>query len=403
MPVNIKSTIQEVITSYHGFTTKTWINILVILVNSLGNMATLFMALYLVTRLSFSALNASHIVAIFSVGIVIGAYLGGLLCEYFQSYKLTITALLASGISILLFPFFKTYGSLFMLAFCMGAWYGIFKPANLITLLADYREKDQAKIMSLYRVAVNLGNGLATALGGLLASINYHWVFWFDGFTSIVAGFVLIHFKGLFNNLSTPIKTPTTKGKLTIILSNKIFMLACLILFLSSLIFYQIQFGYPLYLHQYYQLSAKQFGYLFFLNCILIVLLQVPILHILRNVNQIVLAAIGMGLITLGFFILPFGNAKWFATVSCVIWTFGEMVMYPILFNLAMDAIQPEVKSRSIGIYQTIYTSAAVLAPIIGGVFYPIYNGNLLWYVCGLWGVMSLLIYWQIDKTITRS
>lgn len=401
--MNIKSTVQEVITSYHGFTTKTWINILVILVNSLGNMATLFMALYLVTRLNFSTSNASHIVAIFSIGIVFGTYSGGILCEHFQSYKLTIAALLASGISMLLFPFFKTYSSLFILAFCIGAWYGVFKPANLITLLADYTEKEQAKVMSLYRVAVNLGNGLATALGGLLASINYHWVFWFDGVTSILAGFVLIHFKGLFNDLTIPIKNHIKKGKLAIILTNKTFMLACLILFLSSLIFYQIQFGYPLYLHQYYHLSAKEFGYLFFLNCILIVLLQVPSLHILRNVNQITLAAAGMGLITLGFFILPFGSSKLFATVSCIIWTFGEIVMYPILFNLAMDAIQPEVKSRSIGVYQTVYTSAAVLAPIIGGVFYPIYHGNLLWYVCGLWGVMSMLIFWQINRTIMHS
>lgn len=392
---------KEIVSSYKGFSIKTWVNILALLVNAMGNMATLFMALYLITKLNFSPSNASHIVATFSLGLVFGTYFGGYLCEYIHSFKLAVIALLIAGLSILLFPITKYYFSLLLLVFFMGSWYGIFKPANLITLLSDYSDKQQTKIMSLYRIAINLGNGLATAIGGILASIDYHWVFWFDGITSVIAASILFYFRKLYLNTIPLSAAKKITGKLKTIFKNKVFILCCLILFLSSLIFYQIQFGYPVYLHQYYYLSARELGYLFFINCILIVLLQVPILHILRNLNQLNIALTGMMLITLGFCMLPFGVSKPFAVLSFVIWTFGEMLLYPILFSVAMSSSTLEVRSRSIGIYQTVYTGASVVAPAIGGFLYPLNHGVVLWIFCGLCGVLSLLGF-KLVKQYTR-
>ena len=67
-----------------------------------------------------------------------------------------------------------------------------FRPANA-TAIAHYSTvQNRTQAFSIVRLAINLGWGVGGALGGILASINYHLLFWVDGFTNISAAFLLI-------------------------------------------------------------------------------------------------------------------------------------------------------------------------------------------------------------------
>jgi MFS family permease len=67
------------------------------------------------------------------------------------------------------------------------------------------RPENVTRSFSLNRMAVNLGFSIGPALGGLLASIAYEWLFIADGVTCIAAGlFFYFYFRGKRRNPPAP-------------------------------------------------------------------------------------------------------------------------------------------------------------------------------------------------------
>ena len=67
-----------------------------------------------------------------------------------------------------------------------------FRPANATAIAHYSTPANRTQSFSLIRFAINIAWGVGSALGGLLASINYHLLFWVDGFTNIGGAVLLI-------------------------------------------------------------------------------------------------------------------------------------------------------------------------------------------------------------------
>ncbi len=66
------------------------------------------------------------------------------------------------------------------------------RPANSAAIAHYSDENNKTRSYSLNRLAVNLGWAVGGGLGGLLASINYHLLFWVDGFTNVFAAVLVL-------------------------------------------------------------------------------------------------------------------------------------------------------------------------------------------------------------------
>src|SRR5450631_1460222 len=69
-----------------------------------------------------------------------------------------------------------------------------FRPANSTAIAHYSKEENRTRSYSLNRLAINLGWAAGGAIGGVLASINYHLLFWVDGVTNILAMILLRYF-----------------------------------------------------------------------------------------------------------------------------------------------------------------------------------------------------------------
>lgn len=67
-----------------------------------------------------------------------------------------------------------------------------FRPANSSAIAHYSNAQNRTQSFSLVRLAINLGWGVGAALGGILAHINYHLLFWVDGSTNIFAAILLL-------------------------------------------------------------------------------------------------------------------------------------------------------------------------------------------------------------------
>jgi predicted MFS family arabinose efflux permease len=383
------------IRNFSGLPTASWMIQIAIFANSMGNVTTVFLSLYLVNQLGFSVFQTGVLMAGFGVGSMVGSYLSGLLCYKFSPYHISFMAILINGITLLMLCWPTQFYPLLSLIFFVGGSNAAFAPANRITLMQICLKVDRSRVSSLRYMAINLGMGTGIFIGGLLATWGFYWIFIFTGISTLIAAFILaIYCKPVapINKASEIISSPKNNS----VFADKNALIIFSVLLLTTLVFAQLKNTYPIYLHTHYHLSERLFSYVFLLNTLLIVVFQVPLLNSLKNSNAVLLTGIGGFLIGAGFYLLPVSTTYAFALFSCTIWTIGEMLFFSTIQVLIYESASEKQKGKYMGIYQMIQSFSNMLGPLAGGYLYAFNNGKFLWQLCGLLGICTLLIHFYM-------
>src|SRR6478735_6289198 len=86
-------------TSFTGLSTQTWLLSLIMLINRSGTMVVPFMTLYMTSaEMGYTLSDAGTVMGLFGLGVILGAYTGGILCDKIGFYKVQIAALFFGGI-----------------------------------------------------------------------------------------------------------------------------------------------------------------------------------------------------------------------------------------------------------------------------------------------------------------
>ena len=187
----ISSTVNLYRNAYSGLTRRTWMLSVVMLINRSGTMVLPFMTLYCNSR-GYTATQGGLAVAIYGVGSLFGAFLGGRLSDKFGFYYLQFAALFFGGIMFLILGQMNSYLSICICIFFTSMVNESFRPANSSAIAYYSTPQNRTQSFSLNRLAINLGWGVGSALAGMLASVSYKLLFWVDGFTNIIAAIVLL-------------------------------------------------------------------------------------------------------------------------------------------------------------------------------------------------------------------
>ena len=131
--------------------------------------------------------------ALFGAGAIAGAFIGGKITDKFGFYYQQLASLLLGGIMFIITGFLQTYLSLCIGTFILSLCNESFRPANAAAIAHYSLPENRTRSYSLNRLAINLGWAVGGALGGLLASIDYHLLFWVDGATNIMAALLLVY------------------------------------------------------------------------------------------------------------------------------------------------------------------------------------------------------------------
>lgn len=381
--------LKRILKSYKGFTPATWIHVSVAFINTLGSMVTFFFSLYLVTVLNFSIRKASLVIGTQGMGAIISAYCGGILCTYVDPRLVVIVALFCAAVIFCIIPLLHHYYAFIIFACILGMSLGLFRPANNILLLRGYKPREYAKVLGLLRSMQNLGVGIASVMGGIIAYISYSLLFYFNALSSFIACICVYKF---IKTTSTIAANNSAQDAVNPSQDNlKMFIAVLTLMFINYVIFYQILGMYPIYLGQHYSFTTKAIGLLFFINSVIIFLFQVPILDKVSVYNQLIVAGIGELLIAVGYALMPLTHFVFYPYMNIIFLTLGEILFMPTIFSLALKFSKAESQTKNIGLIITLNSSAQMLAPICGGMLYVFQAGNILWYLCGIMGGLSFI------------
>jgi predicted MFS family arabinose efflux permease len=318
--------------AYTGLSRNSWYLSLVMFINRSGTMVIPFMTLYCTQQLHFTVAQAGWIMGIFGLGSISGAFLGGKLTDKYGFYDVQVFALLSGGILFILLGFQHTFISLGTVTFILSLCNEAFRPANSTAIAHHSSGESKTRSYSLNRLAVNLGWAFGGGLGGLLASYNYHLLFWVDGCTNILAAVFLLKLlprSGFINKVKVfdpeyiPVSAYRDKIYLAFIVLATLFATCFFQMFTIQPLFYKTQWG----------LDERFIGFLMALNGVIIAVIEMVIVynlegkrHPLKYISSgVLLTGVAFMLINI---LMP---GKMTAIIIIILITFGEIISMPFM------------------------------------------------------------------------
>lgn len=386
--------------SYAGLPREAWWLALVVLVNRSGMMVVFFMTLYLTRKLGFSIGQAGQVMSIWGVGSLFGSYAGGWLSDRWGTFRVQLYSLIWNGIGFILLRQAHTFESIAVMIFLVAVIGEAFRPANITAFTEICPPDIRARGIVLNRLATNLGIIFGPAMGGFLARINYSLIFWVDGVTCIAAA-------GLFYFLfrsSRPVRIEreaAVEGGQSP-WRDPLFLTVMGLLLLLATVFFQIFNTWPVYMREVNRFLENQIGLLLTINCVLLVLFEMPVIHRLERFNPLRSVLVGIIFLFSGFFLIPFGDSYAYTAMTVILWTIGEMLVFPLIATFIADRAGEESRGRYMGAFTLTFSMAFVLGPIVGSSAYTAFGPRLMWQCAGLVGVGVWLGFFCMYRHLRR-
>jgi MFS family permease len=381
----VKRLLKKYLESFQGLPKTAWLLSLVVLINHSGSMVVFFLPLYLTESRGLSMMTAGRIIGLWGFGSLIGSYAGGWLSDRWGSKTVQTASLVLSGAGYILFGYMDSLESIAIMAFVLSAFANAFRPANVAAFSELCAGESRARGFVLMRLAVNLGFSVGPALGGILAMRSYRYLFWANGLTSIAAAAVLAWVfddpttKETESRLSEPAPSPWKDGSLLRFLG---------LLMVIGIVFFQIFGTWPLYMRRVCGFGESRIGLLLTINALLIVLFEMQLIHRIEKKKP--LAYIGLGVIFMaaGFTLLPLSKAYGFVALTVVLWSIGEMLIFPLSATFIAGRSSAENSGVTMGLFSLTFSLSIMISPIAGTWVYNRFGPRALWFASGFIGFL---------------
>jgi len=353
-----------------------------------------FMSIYCVQQLHFTIVQAGTIMALFGLGSISGAFVGGKLTDKIGFYDLQVVALLSGGFLFLILGYQHVFIPLcigsFILSFCNDS----FRPANS-TAIAHYSSpENKTRSYSLNRLAVNLGWAVGGALGGFLAAINYHLLFWVDGCTNIAAALLLLKLMPR----SLVVKTIKKRDKSVITTSaynDYVYLIFIALAMLFGMCFFQFFTMQPVFYQVKWHFGIRFIGFLMALNGILIVVIEMVMIHNLEGRrNGLIFISTGILMLGFSFVLLNIVPPSAIAAILIVVLiTFSEMLSMPFMNAFWISRTTAYNRGEYAALYTMSWSAAQVIAPYFGGRIIFYWGFNSLWWILAIISFITSMGY----------
>ena len=370
--------------AYSGLSKSTWLLSVVMLVNRSGTMVLPFMTIYL-TSIGYSIGQAGLVMGIFGFGAVCGGFFGGRLTDRFGFQQVQWMTLTGGGLLFMVLGQMNSYPLICICTFLLSLVNEAFRPANSTAIAHYSKEENRTRSYSLNRLAVNLGWAVGGAIGGILASINYHLLFWVDGFTNLAAVLLLRWFlpmegSGLPVHHATAKKTPVLSPY-----RDTIYLRFITYVIIYGCGFFQLFSTLPVYYKKNLHMPEYMIGLLMTLNGLLITVLEMVLVFKLEGKKEnLFYIFYGVTLVGLSYVLLNILPLSVFAAFFCMILTtMGEICSMPFLNSFWIGRTSLTNRGQYAGLYTIAWSVAQVIGPIGGSQVAEHAGFSVLWYMVG--------------------
>lgn len=403
-----------------GLPRASWILAFATLVNRAGVMVRPFLVIYLTTQIGLTAEDAGWYLFAYGVTTLVAAPLSGRLTDRFGARAVMRVCLLLSACALLIFPLAQTRTWLLVATATFALFNEMPRPA-LMALVTEVvpPEKHKSAIV-LSRLAINLGMGIGPALAGWivaprgdrLVATNGQFlaIFLIDAGSNLAAAAIL-WLTRLPRGAAAPPARARPDGRGRLLLADPRLRMLFVATVLSAVVFWQIDSSLALYIKE-SQLTVTAFGRVFkaeeifgfsiTLNTLLIVLCEVELNFATHHWPQRRIMVIGALLAALGFGGMAFARSVGVIAFNVVLYTVGEMFLFPAVTTYALAIAPPERRGSYMGVLTLSFGAGFSIGPWFGTRLLHHYGPTTLWPVMFGVGLLSTLCYARLPEPGTH-
>ena len=398
----LRSSIALYRNAYSGLSAPVWWLGLVLFVNRSGTMVIPFLTVYLTTQLHYSIGQAGMIMGIFGAGAMLGGFLGGKLTDRIGFYPVQFSSLILNGVMFIVLGQMRTLWQLGICIFILSSLGESFRPANAAAIAWYSEPENRTRSYSLNRLAINLGWSVGPAVGGILASISYQWLFWVDGLTCILAAILLrLCLPPVRNQEIIHTRDSIPAGSLSAY-SDRIYLRFMFCVFLVAICFLQLFSMVPVYFKEQIHMNESAIGLVLALNGIIIVFAEMILVYKLEGKrNATYYTSMGAIFIGLSFLIFNIAHSVIIVLFSMLVITFGEMMLFPFVNTFWTSRSKEHNRGQYAALYTIAFSLAHVLAPTIGSQVVKHFGFSVLWYLVFVICLIASFGFYKLKTVIT--
>jgi predicted MFS family arabinose efflux permease len=368
--------------AYGGLSNGTWWLSLVMLINRSGTMVVPFMTMYLTQRYRVSIEKAGFVMSLFGLGAIVSSLAGGKLVDAIGYYYVQITALIMGGCMFIVLGQLRSYPAICAGTFILAVLNESFRPANQVAIAHYSKEKNRTRSYSLNRMAINLGWAAGGALGGLIASYNYHLLFWVDGLTNLIAALLLYITLSPARNSETERKKKHKEVVLQSVYRDKTYLYFVVLVFFFALCFFQLFTTVPVFFKEGFHLSVFFIGLVMAMNGLIIAFVEMILIFSLEGRRPALqYISIGVMLVSLAFLLLDVkGNFQLLAILSMLVLTFGEIMSMPFMNAYWIGRTLQNNRGQYAALYSVAWAVAQTIGPYAGSLVAGHLGYKTLWW-----------------------
>jgi len=357
-----------------------------------------FMTLYC-HHIGYTMQQGGWVVAIYGLGSLAGAFAGGKISDRFGFYYTQFSSLFLGGILFIVLGQMRSYTSICICTFFLSVVNEAFRPANTSAIAFYSTATSRTQSFALNRLAINLGWGIGSALGGLLASINYHLLFWVDGATNITAALLLWYFLRPSKQVR-PVKKVEVADPLHSAYRDKIYLWFTLLVILFAACFFQMFTNINAYYKIERHFNERFIGIVGALNGIMIAVIEMVMIFKLEGRRSSTyyisrgVAFVGLAYIVLAIF--PINHMM--ALLMMVVMTFGEMFSMPFMNTFWTSRSAAHNRGQYAGMYTMAWSIAQTTGPLLGALIAEQAGFTVLWWVLGGTCFLTAGGFWWLGK-----
>jgi MFS family permease len=333
--------------------------------------------------------------AIYFGGAFVGNMIGGAFADKFGRKVILIAGLVLSAASSLAMGLVNNWDIFAELALIAGLCSELGAPA-VQAMIADILPLEKRTDgLGILRVVINLAVTIGPAIGGILAGVDFLFLFLGDVIISITTAIIVF--------FALPETKPALKqGQLeetftqSLIgyrraFTDKIFMAVIFLSMLTALVYMQINTTLSVFLRDIHAVTAQYYGYLLSINAAVVVFFQFFVTRHVKRFHPLLVLAAGNLFFALGFGLFAFTSRYWHFIVSILIITAGRMLYGPVIQALIANIAPEDARGRYLAVFHTVWVLAAGLAPWAAGFVLDNFDPNWIWYAAGFLSVIVAL------------
>ena len=171
---------------------------------------------------------------------------------------------------------------------------------------------------------------------------------------------------------------------------------------LISMVFMQNQSSMPLYIVRDLHYRESFYGILFVLNTLLIVALEVPLNLAMAHWSHRRALMLGMLLTAIGFGAMGLAHGVAAIAATVVIWTFGEMISFPVGTAYVADIAPPGRNGEYMGAFSSTFSMSMVFGPWAGAAALDRFGPSVMWSGVFLSGLLAAAVVALLHEPATH-